>query len=136
MKYTQKLDEMEARFEALTSQMADPAVISDSDLYRKTAKAHSDLAEVVGKYRDWKEGEPIITHAEDRTLVREGVVNEGPVSTRLGLPGNPSTAEVIHVARDILPPGARSPPVVPSRPGSWRPGGGSRAPRGRAPRPT
>jgi dihydroorotase len=47
-------------------------------------------------------GVPVITHAEDRTLVREGVVNEGPVSTRLGLPGNPSVAEVVHVARDIL----------------------------------
>jgi dihydroorotase len=45
---------------------------------------------------------PVITHAEDRTLVREGVVNEGPVSTRLGLPGNPAVAEVVHVARDIL----------------------------------
>ncbi|MDJ0869275.1 MAG: dihydroorotase [Myxococcota bacterium] len=47
-------------------------------------------------------GRPVITHAEDRTLVRGGVVNEGPVSTRLGLPGNPAVAEVIHVARDIL----------------------------------
>ncbi len=55
MQYTQRLDDIEARFETLTSQMADPAVISDSDLYRKTAKAHSDLAEVVGKYREWKE---------------------------------------------------------------------------------
>lgn len=45
---------------------------------------------------------PIITHAEDRTLVREGVVNEGPASTRLGLPGNPAVAEVVHVTRDIL----------------------------------
>jgi dihydroorotase len=45
---------------------------------------------------------PVITHAEDRTLVREGVVNEGPVSTRLGLPGNPAAAEIVHVARDLL----------------------------------
>ncbi|MEB2343380.1 MAG: dihydroorotase [Deltaproteobacteria bacterium] len=45
---------------------------------------------------------PIITHAEDRTLVREGVVNEGPVSTRLGLPGNSAVAEVVHVARDLM----------------------------------
>src|SRR5690606_28760342 len=44
----------------------------------------------------------VVVHAEDRSLVRDGVVNEGPVSTRLGLPGNPATAEVIHVARDIL----------------------------------
>jgi dihydroorotase len=47
-------------------------------------------------------GKAVITHAEDRTLVADGVVNEGPVSTRLGLPGNPAIAEVIHVARDIL----------------------------------
>ncbi len=45
---------------------------------------------------------PIITHAEDRTLVGDGVVNEGPVSTRLGLPGNPAAAEAIHVARDLI----------------------------------
>lgn len=45
---------------------------------------------------------PVITHAEDRTLVGDGVVNEGPVSTRLGLPGNPAAAEAIHVARDLM----------------------------------
>lgn len=44
---------------------------------------------------------PIIVHAEDRTLVRDGVVNEGPASTRLGLPGNPALAEAVHVSRDI-----------------------------------
>ncbi|MCZ6465501.1 MAG: dihydroorotase [Proteobacteria bacterium] len=44
---------------------------------------------------------PVIVHAEDRTLVGDGVVNEGPVSTRLGLPGNPAAAEDIHVARDL-----------------------------------
>jgi dihydroorotase len=45
---------------------------------------------------------PVITHAEDRTLVGDGVMNEGPVSTRLGLPGNPAVAETVHVARDIM----------------------------------
>jgi peptide chain release factor 1 len=45
---------MEARFEELTRQMADPAVINDADLYRKTAKAQSDLSETVHKYREWK----------------------------------------------------------------------------------
>jgi dihydroorotase len=45
---------------------------------------------------------PVITHAEDRTLVSDGVVNEGAVSTRLGLPGNPPIAEVVHVARDLI----------------------------------
>src|SRR3990172_9604535 len=45
---------------------------------------------------------PVIVHAGDRTLVGEGVVNEGPVSTRLGLPGNPAAAETVHVARDLI----------------------------------
>lgn len=45
---------------------------------------------------------PVMVHAEDRSLVRDGVVNEGPVSTRLGLPGNPAAAETLHVARDLL----------------------------------
>jgi dihydroorotase len=30
------------------------------------------------------------------------VVNEGPVSTRLGLPGNPTLAEDVHVVRDLM----------------------------------
>ena len=34
--------------------MADPAVINDSDQYRKTAKAQSELSELVSKYREWK----------------------------------------------------------------------------------
>jgi dihydroorotase len=47
-------------------------------------------------------GAPIITHAEDRTLVAGGVMNEGAVSTRLGLPGNPAIAEVVLVERDLM----------------------------------
>jgi dihydroorotase len=43
----------------------------------------------------------VIVHAEDECLRADGVVNEGIVSTRLGLPPNPSEAEEIRVARDI-----------------------------------
>jgi dihydroorotase len=46
-------------------------------------------------------GLPVIVHAEDCTLVGAGVVNEGAISTRLGLPGNPTTAEDVLVARDL-----------------------------------
>lgn len=44
---------------------------------------------------------PIVVHAEDVGLRAHGVMNEGVVSTRLGLPGNPVEAEEIHIARDI-----------------------------------
>ena len=54
MQYRQRLDAIEQRFDALTAQMADPEIINDNDLYRKTAKAHMDISEVVEKYRQWK----------------------------------------------------------------------------------
>ena len=46
-------------------------------------------------------GAPVIVHAEDPGLRGDGVMNEGVVSTRLGLPGNPVEAEELYVARDI-----------------------------------
>ena len=50
MQYQQKLEDMERRFEELTAQMADPAVINDAALYRKVSKTHSDLSELFAKY--------------------------------------------------------------------------------------
>ena len=44
---------------------------------------------------------PIISHCEDLTLSRSGVINEGTVSTWLGLYGIPSAAEEIMIFRDI-----------------------------------
>jgi dihydroorotase len=45
---------------------------------------------------------PVMVHAEDLTLSAEGCMNEGPVATRLGLPGIPAAAEVAMVERDLL----------------------------------
>ncbi len=45
---------------------------------------------------------PIINHMEDLTLNPHGHMHEGPVATRLGLPGIPSLAEDVMIARDIL----------------------------------
>ena len=46
-------------------------------------------------------GLPIISHAEDAHLTGGGVMNEGAVSTELGLAGRPSAAEEVMVARDL-----------------------------------
>lgn len=43
-----------------------------------------------------------ISHCEDKKISRDGVVNEGIASLKLGLPGIPPLAEVLAVARDIL----------------------------------
>ena len=47
-------------------------------------------------------GVPIINHEEDLELSRPGHMNEGVVSTRLGLDGTPGIAEETMIARDIL----------------------------------
>jgi len=44
---------------------------------------------------------PVATHAEDETLSGRGAMNEGSVSTRLGLSAQPAEAESIAVARDL-----------------------------------
>ena len=44
---------------------------------------------------------PIVCHAEDCSLFGKGVMHEGYYSTLLGLPGIPSVAESVIVARDI-----------------------------------
>jgi peptide chain release factor 1 len=54
MQFVPKLQQIEERFEDLTRQLADPAMIAGAAEYRKAAKARSDIAEVVDKYREWK----------------------------------------------------------------------------------
>ncbi|MBF0336823.1 MAG: dihydroorotase [Nitrospirae bacterium] len=44
---------------------------------------------------------PVISHAEDVWLSGDGVMNEGQLSTLLGLRGIPAEAEVIMIRRDI-----------------------------------
>lgn len=44
---------------------------------------------------------PVIQHAQDMPMTRGGAMNEGFVSTSLGLPGMPPAAEDIVVSRDI-----------------------------------
>jgi len=47
-------------------------------------------------------GVPVINHEEDLALSRPGHMNEGVVSTKLGLDGTPGIAEETMIARDIL----------------------------------
>ena len=43
----------------------------------------------------------VIQFPEDKDLANDGVMNEGEISTRLGLAGIPSIAEVIIIERDL-----------------------------------
>ncbi|MBI5683365.1 MAG: dihydroorotase [Deltaproteobacteria bacterium] len=44
---------------------------------------------------------PVISHCEDLSLALDGVMNEGFISTKLGLKGIPNAVEDVMVARDI-----------------------------------
>jgi len=47
-------------------------------------------------------GIPVADHPEDLGLSRGGQMNEGLVSTRLGLRGKPNASEDVHIVRDLL----------------------------------
>jgi dihydroorotase len=47
-------------------------------------------------------GLPVIQHAEEPTMTRNGLMNEGLVATRLGMPGIPPIAEELMIERDII----------------------------------
>ncbi|MCK5651503.1 MAG: dihydroorotase, partial [Gemmatimonadetes bacterium] len=47
-------------------------------------------------------GIPVADHPEDLGLSKDGVMNEGLVSTRLGLKGKPNASEDAHIVRDLM----------------------------------
>jgi peptide chain release factor 1 len=51
----ERLDQIEARYEELTKALASPETINDSAKYQKTAKAHSEIAPIVDRYREYKD---------------------------------------------------------------------------------
>src|SRR5260370_28774123 len=51
----ERLTQIESRYDELTRALASPEVINDSSKYQKTAKAHSELSEIVEKYREYKD---------------------------------------------------------------------------------
>jgi peptide chain release factor 1 len=50
-----RLDQIEAKYEELNKALSSPDIVNDSARYQKTAKAHSELSEVVEKYREYKD---------------------------------------------------------------------------------
>ena len=50
-----KLEALEKKYEELEQQLADPAVYNDQEQYRKVAKAHADLSDVVNLFRQHRQ---------------------------------------------------------------------------------
>src|SRR5580658_8257538 len=92
MQFQHRLDDLERRFEDLTAQMADPALINDPAQYRKVAKAQRDVQEVVNKYREWKTADRNLKEArammeepdpEMRAMAQDEILKLEPQSAQI-----------------------------------------------------
>lgn len=94
---------------ALTRELKGQSLAEIGDMYQNGAIAFTDDGKGVqdtGIMRlamDYVKqfGTPVLSHCEVENLVAGGVVNEGVVSTRLGMAGWPAAGEEIQIARDI-----------------------------------
>lgn len=94
---------------AITAKQDGRALAEIGDMFEEGAVAFSDDGRGVqdaGMMRlamDYikRFGAPVVSHCEEEKLVGAGVVNEGVVSTRLGMAGWPAAGEEVQVARDI-----------------------------------
>ena len=71
----EKLENIEMKYDELTQQLSSPDVHNDSSRFQKLAKTHADMAEMVAKYREWKEIEKgllgtqqLLVEAEDAEM--------------------------------------------------------------------
>jgi peptide chain release factor 1 len=69
MHFQEKLAEIESKYDELTTQLGQAEVLADPTRYQKIAKAHSDLRDIVEKYRLWKGIEK--SHAETKSLLEQ-----------------------------------------------------------------
>jgi peptide chain release factor 1 len=61
----EKLDQIETRFDQMTAQLSAPDVLADSARFQKLARTHAEMAEVVNKYREWKDAEKGLRGAKE-----------------------------------------------------------------------
>ncbi len=60
-----KLEVTENRFEEINHKLSDPVVINNQEEYRKLMKEHTDLQEIVDKYREYKKFNQNISDAKE-----------------------------------------------------------------------
>ncbi|MGB3479239.1 MAG: dihydroorotase [bacterium] len=95
---------------AITKERMGKEITEFGELIKAGAKGFSDDGDVVADCNVFRRAleyskafdVPIFEHPIDNDLAKDGLMNEGVVSTRLGLSGSPGVAEEVIVARDLL----------------------------------
>jgi len=85
----EKLNHIESKYEELTQQLSSPEVHNDSARFQKLAKTHAEMAEMVAKFREWKEIEKglqgakqMLVETEDAELKQMAHDEEHALETR------------------------------------------------------
>ena len=65
---TEKLDQLDSRYEEMTQQLSSPEVVGDSARLQKIAKQHAELEEIVAKHREYKRIEKDLAGAHQMFL--------------------------------------------------------------------
>ena len=68
---TEKLDQLDARYQEMTHELSSPEVISDSARFQKLAKQHADLEAIVNKHREFKQIEKDLAGARQMVVESE-----------------------------------------------------------------
>ena len=95
---------------AITKERLGKEITEFGELVKAGAKGFSDDGDVVADCNMFRRAleyskafdVPIFEHPIDKDLAKDGLMNEGVISTRLGLSGSPGIAEEVIVARDLL----------------------------------
>src|SRR5262249_8911514 len=65
---TEKLDQLDSRYEEMTQQLSSAEVVGDSARFQKLAKQHAELSEIVAKHREFKQIEKDLAGAHQMVL--------------------------------------------------------------------
>ncbi len=86
---SEKLDQLDVRYQQMTRELSTPEIVSDSARFQKLAKQHSDLEEIVNKHREFKQIEKdlagtrqMIVESEDAEMRHMAQEEERQLTTR------------------------------------------------------
>jgi peptide chain release factor 1 len=89
MTLSEKLDQLDTRYQEMTQQLSSAEVVNDSAKLQKLAKQHADLEEIVAKHREFKQIEKdlsgarqMIAEAEDAEMKQMAYEEEKELLTR------------------------------------------------------
>ena len=68
---SEKLDQLDTRYQEMTQQLSTAEVVSDSARFQKLAKQHSELEEIVSKHREYKQIEKDLAGAHQMVVESE-----------------------------------------------------------------